>query len=247
MEDTGKPIISVCGKGGVGKTALCAMLARALREEGVSPLLLIDADPAGGLVSAVGEKVGKTLAGARQAMIESARKGDAKEKERLARDLDYLVMEALVERDGYALLAMGRMDEKGCFCPANTLLREAIDLLVTPFAFVLIDAEAGLEQISRQVTRRVTRVLAVTDGSSRGRDTVQHILNMVGAEKLAVAANRVPDESGLDLPPGVPLLGVVPEDPMVRDFDRAGRSLWELPSGNPALSAARKLARRLLA
>ncbi|MBI5845234.1 MAG: AAA family ATPase [Deltaproteobacteria bacterium] len=240
-----KPIISVCGKGGVGKTAFCAMLGRALLDLEVKPLLLIDADPAGGLVSATGQTVKTTLAGAREAMIRAARSGDPKQKESLARDLDYLVMEALLERDGYALLAMGRMDEKGCFCPANTLLREAIDLLVTPFSFVLIDAEAGLEQISRQVTRRVTKVIAVSDGSSRSRDTINIILQMVGPEKLAVAVNRAPDAQGLDLPENVEILGLIPEDGEVRDFDRRGRPLWELPPDNPALEAARKIALKL--
>lgn len=242
---TEKPIISVCGKGGVGKTAFCAMLGRALLEAGVKPLLLIDADPAGGLVSATGQKVKTTLAGAREAMIRAARSGDPKQKARLAQDLDYLVMEALLEREGYGLLSMGRMDEKGCFCPANTLLREAIDLLVTPFAFVLIDAEAGLEQISRQVTRRVTKVIAVSDGSSRSRDTISIILQMVGPEKLAVAVNRAPDTEGLDLPENVEILGSIPEDSTVRDFDRAGRPLWELPADNPALNAVRVIAAKL--
>jgi CO dehydrogenase maturation factor len=243
--DARKPIISVCGKGGVGKTAFCAMLGRALLETGVRPLLLIDADPAGGLVSAIGQKVKTTLSGAREAMINSARSKEPKEKQRLVRDLDYLVMEALEEREGYALIAMGRMEEKGCFCPANTLLREAIDLLVTPSCFVLIDAEAGLEQINRQVTRRVTKVIAVSDGSSRSRDTMDHILKMVGPERLAVVLNRAVAEASPYVPEGAEFLGTIPEDPDVRDFDRAGRSLWELPPDNPAFFSVKAIARKL--
>ena len=108
-----------------------------------------------------------TLAGVRHDLIRSAREAGDSERMRLAEQLDYLLLEALTERQGYALLAMGHSTEKGCFCPANTLLRGAMDLIAEPFAAVLIDAEAGLEQIQRQVTRRVSRIVVLTDGSLR--------------------------------------------------------------------------------
>ncbi|TWJ13289.1 2-hydroxyacyl-CoA dehydratase family protein [Geobacter argillaceus] len=43
----------------------------------------------------------------------------------MAGTLEYMVLEALVESDGYALLAMGRTDSLGCFCSVNDLLRDA--------------------------------------------------------------------------------------------------------------------------
>ena len=42
-----KGIISICGKGGVGKTTLAALLSRLVLEEKNSRGLAIDADPAG--------------------------------------------------------------------------------------------------------------------------------------------------------------------------------------------------------
>jgi CO dehydrogenase maturation factor len=243
----------VCGKGGVGKTALSALLAKAFLDLGAKPLLLMDADPAGGLISVIGQKAKSSLASARERMIESARSSDPTAKTRLAQDLDYLVMEALEEREGFAFLAIGRMEEKGCFCPANTLLREAIDLLAEPFAVVLIDAEAGLEQISRQVTRNVTRVLAVSDGSARSLATVEIIGQMVGAERMAIVFNRLDEKAGQaivdGLPPAIaaaPVLGCVPEDETLQAFDRRGRTLWELPAGNPTMQAAAGIAKALL-
>ncbi|MFH1885471.1 MAG: ArsA-related P-loop ATPase [Pseudomonadota bacterium] len=241
-----QPVIAVCGKGGVGKTAASALISRAMLDAGVRPLLLIDADPAGGLVSAMGERVENTLAGARARLVAAARGAGDAEKESLASQLDYLVLESLAERDGYSLLAMCRMEEKGCFCPANTLLREAIDLLVGPFAVVLIDAEAGLEQIARQVTRRVTRVVAVHDGSARSADTVGLILDMAPG-LVSALGSRVDTPMGLDLPEGVEWLGAIPEDPELSRFDRERRSLWDLPAENPARLAAARIAERLLA
>lgn len=248
-----KPVIAVCGKGGVGKTAISALLARGFLDLAAKPLLLIDADPAGGLISVIGQKAKSSLAKAREQMIESARSGNPAAKTRLVQDLDYLVMEALEEREGFAFLSIGRMEEKGCFCPANTLLRGAIDLLAEPFALVLIDAEAGLEQISRQVTRNVTRVLAVSDGSARSLDTVELIAGMVGAEKMAIVLNRLDEDVAnaiaAGLPPALalsPVLGFVPEDKTLLEFDRQGRTLWELADENPARKNALKIARALL-
>lgn len=45
--------IAISGKGGVGKTTLCALLARELSEQG-KRVLAIDADPNGNLAEAVG-------------------------------------------------------------------------------------------------------------------------------------------------------------------------------------------------
>jgi len=240
-----RPILAVCGKGGVGKTAVSALLARAVLDHGATPLLLIDADPVTGLTLALGEPANRTLADVRAHLIDSARGSDDTAREQLARELDYLVLEALQEREGYALLAMGRTAEKGCFCPVNTLLRHAIDALTEPFAAVLIDAEAGVEQISREVTRGVTQVVVVTDGSQRSAHTLEVIVEMIGADRVVVVENRGPAGPGASLPEGVLRVGAMPEDSALRQLDREGRSLWELPADNPARVAARDIAAQL--
>jgi CO dehydrogenase maturation factor len=239
-----KPVMAVCGKGGVGKTVFSALLARALKTAGIKPLLLIDADPAGGLVSAIGENIENTLAGVREQLIASAKVADANTKKDLARQLDYFVLQALVERPDYSVLAMGRSREKGCFCPANALLREAIDYLSDPFAAVLIDAEAGLEQIQRRVTRNVTRIIAISDGSQRSRDIIDSISEMIGHSKLAVVTNRVQPNTQ-NRPISCEFLGSIPESDMLRQFDRDGKSLWELPADNPAYTAIVKISEKL--
>ena len=238
-------ILAVCGKGGVGKTAVTALLSRAALDAGIRPLLLVDADPVGGLVSAIGETTARSLGEVRSQVLQAARGSTDAERARLADDLDYLVMEALCEREDYALLAMGRKLEKGCFCPVNNLLREALDGLIEPFAAVLIDAEAGIEQVNRQVTRRVNRVVVVTDGSARSAATLDTIALMVGTERCVEVRNRVRGEEIAVHTSLVPLAGRVPEDDMVRRFDADGRPLWELPADNPALVAARRLVESL--
>jgi len=243
MDSTKKmPILAVCGKGGVGKTVFSALLSRVLIDAGYSPLLLVDADPVGGLTSAIGETAADTLAGVRDRFINTARTGGKAELVKAADELDYFVLKALVERDEYSLLAMGRNLEKGCFCSANNLLRTAIDSLIPSFSSMLIDAEAGIEQINRDVTGRVTQVVVVVDASQRSMDTLRTIIEMVGPGQISVVANRVESAEAFKLPEGIPLLGLIPENQELRDFDRAGRPLWQLSTKNEALLAVRKIA-----
>lgn len=250
----GSPVVlAVCGKGGVGKTAFSALLSRCLIESGVAPLLLVDADPVAGLLGAIGESTVATLAGVRERFIETVRQGGRDAAVEASRLLDYALLEALVERDSYALLAMGHNAGKGCFCPANRLLRSALDRLLPSFSVVLMDAEAGIEQIRRDITEHVTRVIAVVDASKRSLDTLGRIADEVGPSRVAVVANRIPSGERLPgapllaLPDGVAWLGSIPEDDAILRSDRDGRSLWELPPNGPALTAARDISLALRA
>ena len=231
-----KEVIAVCGKGGVGKTVFSALLSRTLIDADIRPLLLIDADPVGGLTAAIGEVSLHSLAGIRDQLIASARKGEAAD---VGNRMEYLLLEALVERDNYSLLAMGCSDQKGCFCPANELLRLSIDLIISKFSVVLIDAEAGVEQINRDVTRHVTGIICIMDGSQRSIDTVRLITKMVSPTRVSVVANRLTVKDLAQLPGDIELLGSIPENEALREFDREGRSLWELPSDNEAVLAVR--------
>ena len=93
------------------------------------PLLLVDADPVGGLTSAIGETTAGTLASVKEKFIQETRERGKEGAAEAAENLNYFILNALVERKGYSLLAMGHtMKKKGCFCSAkNTLLRSALD------------------------------------------------------------------------------------------------------------------------
>ncbi len=241
-----KPVIAVCGKGGVGKTVFSALLSRVLLEAGFKPLLLVDADPVGGLTSAIGIKPENTLAAVRDNFIGKVREGGKSAAAQAAEQLDYFVMSALTEHDAFALLAMGHNQEKGCFCPANKLLKNAIDKLIPGFACVLIDAEAGIEQINRDVTGRVAKVVAVVDGSQRSMDTLIMIAGMIGKKNTAVVLNRLSEEKKPDIQNGFNILGIIPEDEELKEFDRQGKPLWGLPEDNKALDAVREIAKWII-
>ena len=252
-----KKIIAVCGKGGVGKTAFTTMLSTALVTSGkAGKLLLIDADPAMGLPNTVGVKVEKTIGEVREAIIQAA-SSDAKEAQReVAKKIDYLILEALTESKDLALLAMGRSDSLGCYCSVNGILKDAIDVLSQKFDTILIDGEAGIEQINRQVMRRVNDLVILSDSSQRGLQTVSFILDMVERERglhcdrVGLVLNRVHGEQPEVLAAvqrlGVTLLGQVPDDATVREFDAAGKALSLLPAECPAMCAVHKVVDNLL-
>lgn len=253
MKDTPDPekrLIAVCGKGGVGKTAFTSMASRVLRESGrAGKLLLIDADPAMGLPSTLGISVLRTMGQVRESIIETARDGNPAAKANLAHTIDYLAMEALHEAEGFAMLAMGRTETLGCFCPVNTLLRGTIETLSRSFDTILIDGEAGLEQLNRQVMRGVDTLILVSDPTSRGIRTVEQIRTMVReervilCERMGLVFNRVQGSEELLREAagriGIEVFGCIPQDEAVARLDLVGKPLWELPEDAPALQAVR--------
>ena len=251
-------VIAVCGKGGVGKTALTAMIARELRKrKDAGRLLVVDADPALGLLYALNIDTDKTIGAVRDKVLEAAESGNAGSQAEVANELDYLITSSLKEEDGYAFIAMGHMDAKGCFCSVNKLLRDALEELVLKFDTIVIDGEAGIEQINRQVVERINSLVLVTDSSFRGVQTVHHIENLVkngaipACETVGVIFNRIQGDNRtleeLQKLVGLPVLGIVPYDQTLQNFDAQGKTLLELSDETPAVAAVKKIVDKLMA
>lgn len=245
-----RKVVAVCGKGGVGKTAFSALLARVMMQAGVKPLLLVDADPVGGLISGIGESINGTLAGVKEKFISEVMALGRDGADEAAGNLNYFLLQALTERDDYSLLAMGHTTKKGCFCSANTLLRQALGQIIDSFAGVIIDAEAGIEQINREVTKVVDHVFVIADASERSYNTLLAISDLVQAGHISVVMNRISkqdlDFHHLGSKSGnkweqFPVAGIIPEDETLRDFDILGKSLWQLPDQSPAVVSVHKI------
>jgi CO dehydrogenase maturation factor len=240
----------------VGKTAFTAMLARALVEKNSNKgLLLIDADPALGLTNALGVKVEKTIGQVRETIIETARSGDDADKKEISDSLDYMIMESMVEGDDFSLIAMGRSESQGCFCPVNNLLRDSIELLSKKFHTILIDGEAGLEQINRQVVSELDSLLLLTDGSARGLQTVEVLKSMVEDDKVVKCGNvgvvfnraALSDDFLINSADGIGInvFGIIPQNSVLAEYDAKGISLRELPQDNPAYESVKGILNKL--
>ena len=249
-------IVAVCGKGGTGKTVFTALMAKVLLDSGkAGKLLLIDADPAMGLPLALGVNVRRTMGQIREEIIKAAKGNKEEEKRQIADKLDYMLFEALNEIDSYALLAMGRTETLGCFCPINSVLKEAIQTLSKSFDTILIDGEAGLEQLNRQVAGRVDTLVIVSDATSRGIQTAAQVRDMVLNEKaiqcdrLGIVFNRV--QGNKDLlkkmadKTGLEVLGYIPQDDNIAHHDLIGKPILELRSSK-GLEAVREIVEKRL-
>ncbi|NQT71366.1 MAG: AAA family ATPase [Chloroflexi bacterium] len=247
-----KNLFAVCGKGGVGKTAITAMMSRVLVENGkAGKLLVIDADPAMGLLTALGIRVNRTMGQVREDIIRTSRSGKQQDKDHIIDSLDYMAFEALEELDDYALLAMGRTETLGCYCPVNTLLRGTIETLSKSFDTILIDGEAGLEQINRQVVRRLNTLIIVSDATARGIETAEMIKDMVEndkviqCERLGLIFNRVSSNEDLLRKAvqkiGLELFGIIPQDENIAYHDLVAKPITELPADSPGLVAVRDI------
>lgn len=245
--------IVVAGKGGVGKTAIAALLIELLSKKGV--VLAIDADPATNLNTALGLPLGETVGRAREDVTEDIQKGRLSPAVSKQDVLDMKIREALVESAKVDLLAMGRPEGPGCYCAANHMLRLSIDRLANNYDYTVIDSEAGMEHISRQTTRDVDFLLIVSDVTMRGittaarmKDLIKEMRTKVG--KVCLAVNRVknglPQEIGKAISDfGLELIATIPEDSNLADLDIKGKPVIELPENSPLRQGAKEIMSKL--
>ena len=168
-------LIAVCGKGGVGKTSISALVIKILAEKADRRILAIDADPAVGLATALGFKGERTVNDIRNDLIGRIEKGESENRQALLAALDYEVFAALEERENVAFLAIGRPEKEGCYCKVNDMLRDIIESVARNFDYVVIDGEAGIEQVNRRVLSTVTHLLLVSDASAKGLKVIETI------------------------------------------------------------------------
>lgn len=241
-------IIAVSGKGGVGKTSVSALVVKLLAENKPdAKILAIDADPAVGLAVALNIDVDKTLDEIRVKLIKDLESNKSSEdKKDLLHNTEYEVFSALVEKDRFAFLSVGRPETAGCYCKINSYLKDVIELLSERFDYVVIDGEAGIEQVNRRVMEKVTHMLLVSDSSKKGTSVIQKINevadNMCMYEKAGAIINRIKDESVKSKvnTGDIEILSFIEEDENLNDFDIDGKNIFDLPNDSKAVIGVKK-------
>lgn len=238
-------VIALCGKGGVGKTSLSATIVKILSSDPDVSVLAIDADPSVGLSSAMGIEVTKTVDDIRNELIRRVEAGESTDKRQMISMLDYEMFSALKEQQNLAFLAIGRPEKEGCYCQVNGVLKDLIASLAENFDYVVIDGEAGIEQVNRRVMARVTHLILVSDASRKGLNVVRTIKQVsdsaINYDKVGLILNRMrsTEEVGkLSIPPELNCLGWIPEDDTIRTFDMEGKSILEIED-SPVINAVK--------
>jgi CO dehydrogenase maturation factor len=233
---------AISGKGGVGKTTIAGILVTRLIKKGLKPILAVDADPNMCLDMQLGVKVIKSIGGIREEAREIASKGDlvgiAKQ--------DYLqlkVSECLVEADDFDLVSMGRSEGPGCYCYANNALKTIISEVSSGYPFLVLDNEAGLENLSRRIVQQVDVLIMVADPSRMGIETLLRLQSLstemnIRYDKLVVIINRnrnrefsgeintIKEKTSADL-----VMNFV-DNIEIAGFAEKGKSLFDLPDNN---------------
>ncbi|MBS6877151.1 MAG: AAA family ATPase [Ruminococcus sp.] len=235
-------VIAVSGKGGVGKTTLCGLLIQYLCESGKRPVLAVDADANANLNEVLGVEPEVTL-------------GELRDMTKQAY-LEMRLSDAIAEEDDYDLMVMGRTQGQGCYCFVNGLVQTQVQKLQSHYPYIVVDNEAGMEHISRGILPMMEVAILVSDCSRRGVQAAGRIAKLMKElnfkpQKTGLIVNRVPDGK-LDAGTleeirnqGLELLGVVPHDDQVYQYDCDGKPIIRLPKDSPVRSALGEIVKKL--
>ena len=251
-------VIAVAGKGGVGKTTLTGLIIQYLGEKGKGPILAVDADANSNLNEVLGVEVETTLGEIREevAGAEMASKNPIPSGVSKADYMEYKFDDALAESDDFDLLVMGRTQGKGCYCFVNGLLQAQIQRLEKNYPYIIVDNEAGMEHISRGVLPNMETAILVSDCSRRGVQAAGRIAQLIKEcnmhpRQVGLIVNRAPDGKLNEgtreeiEKQGLLLLGVVPQNDTVDEYDCDGTPTVDLPEDSPVKKAIREIVDKL--
>lgn len=244
-------VLAVAGKGGVGKTSVSAAMVRLLtRAYPGKRILAIDADPAVGLSTALGVAPERTLDDIRKeiACEVAGREGGVGE---VLESVKGRLLRSVLSCGGYDFFAIGRPEAAGCYCAVNTYLRQVISLLIHDYDYVVVDSEAGIEQVNRRVLEKVTHLILISDASRKGTQVIQTVKRVADElmmyERCGAIINRVSGPSAMDFVDtgGIPILSVIGEDADQTEFDILGKSAFDLPDDAAILRGTEEALRKL--
>lgn len=241
--------VALCGKGGVGKTAVTAMVARALAGAG-RPVLACDFDVNPGLE----RSVGPLDRDPRLPLEAVAAREGAQYGYELRGDLDptdAALAYAATGADGLRVLSLGRITTAAHdLATTHYALRQIAAGFDAPGWDVVVDMEAGTKDVfDRSYVAWVDLLALVTDGSPVAGLACRRLASIAraqGSPPTALVLSRATPArreraQALAAELGVPLVGEVPDDEGVRTADVAGAAVADHAPAAPALTAVAEL------
>ena len=196
--------IAIAGKGGAGKTTVCALLAGILSRAG-KKVLLVDLDSDPNLANALGFPPGSASPIVHRKELIAERTGSLGESGGmflLNPNVSDIVEKFALERtERVFLLPVGTIEAagEGCFCPQAAFVKALIRrLILGEDESLVLDLEAGLESFGRAMVEGLDVLWIVVEPGMRSLDTARRILAMatsLGVRNIQVVANKVRPEN----------------------------------------------------
>jgi len=201
--------IAIGGKGGVGKTTVCAVWAQLFAENGYD-VLAIDADPNTNLALAFGvsnEQNPEPLINMKQLIAErtGTEKGAMGAYFRLNPKVSDLPEQYWLKIKGLKLLVLGAISHAGagCACPEGAFLKALLGhTILQRQEVVLVDLAAGVEFMGRASIQGIDSLVLVVEPGGRSIETANNMGKMakeLGIGFVGAIANKISDPKQVDL------------------------------------------------
>lgn len=201
--------IAIGGKGGVGKTTVCAILAQLFAEGGYD-VLAIDADPDVNLASAFGipsEDSPEPLINMKKLIAE--RTGTGKDTLgayfKLNPKVSDVPEEYWHETNGLKLLVLGAITQAGggCACPEGSFLKALLThTMLQRKEVVMVDLAAGVEFMGRASVQGIDALVLVVEPGARSIETANKMSQMarkLGIGLVGAIINKIVEPGQADL------------------------------------------------
>lgn len=233
--------IAISGKGGVGKTTVCAVWSRLFADDGLD-VLAIDADSDPNLASALGvapEDAPEPLIEMKHLIQErtGAKPGSVGQYFKLNPKVSDLPERYWRTINGIKLLVLGATTSagSGCACPESAFLKALLThTMLQRREAILVDLAAGLEFMGRACVQGVDALVVVVEPGARSIGTAINIARMakgLGIKHVATIANKVTESAQIEaIRPrltNMPILANIRYSPAVQEADLQRRSVFE--------------------
>lgn len=194
--------IAVCGKGGVGKSTVCASMARSLADLGYRVLVLDTDESNPTLARALG------LPACANALRNTGLRPEPVTGLPWIREdmvLSDIPPEYVSRTGDLMLVTAGKIEDPlaGCACASGALAQALmLNLQIGDGEIVLADIEAGVESFGRGTERAADTVIAVIEPSVDSLEVAERIRYMaegLGISRFRAVVNKVPDEETAEL------------------------------------------------
>jgi CO dehydrogenase maturation factor len=236
--------LAITGKGGVGKTSTSSLLSWVYASEG-NKVLAIDANPDINLATALGiseEAIRNITPIADMSDLIEERTGVAAGTYgslfKMNPKVDDIPDRFSIEKDGIKLLIMGTVKRggSGCLCPEGSLLKSLLSHLVLRRSeVVILDMDAGVENVGRGTAKAVDAFIIVVEPGQRSFQTARSIRELakdLGINNCYIIGSKTRNEADrqfiIDNLPDFEILGFINFHQEIAEADRLGKSVFKM-------------------